>query len=97
MLVLITYDVNMEDSSGAKRLRKISNACQNYGVRVQYSVFECDIEPEKWLKLKTTLLKIYDPKKDSLRFYNLGSKWRAKVEHHGSKPSLDIFSDTLIL
>ncbi|WP_028884610.1 CRISPR-associated endonuclease Cas2 [Taylorella asinigenitalis] len=97
MLILITYDVDMKDSSGAKRLKKISNACQNFGIRVQYSVFECDIDPEKWIKLKTTLLDLYDPEKDSLRFYNLGSKWRGKVEHHGAKPSIDIYKDPLIL
>ena len=41
MLVLITYDVNTEDSAGRKRLRQIAKQCVNYGQRVQNSVFEC--------------------------------------------------------
>ena len=41
MMVLITYDVNTETPSGAKRLRRIAKACENVGQRVQKSVFEC--------------------------------------------------------
>ena len=94
--MLISYDVAMEDG-GQKRLRHIAKHCQDYGVRVQYSVFECDIMPDQWVVLKDKLLKVYDPDKDSLRFYHLGSKWRGKVEHHGAKKSVDLFQDTLIL
>lgn len=96
MLMLISYDVAMDDG-GQKRLRHIAKHCQDYGVRVQYSVFECDIMPDQWVVLKDNLLKAYDPDKDSLRFYHLGSKWRGKVEHHGAKKSVDLFQDTLIL
>ena len=94
--MLISYDVAMDDG-GQKRLRHIAKHCQDYGVRVQYSVFECDIMPGQWVVLKDKLLKVYDPDKDSLRFYHLGSKWRGKVEHHGAKKSVDLFQDTLIL
>ena len=65
--------------------------------RVQYSVFECDIAPDQWVVLKDKLLKTYNPETDSLRFYHLGSKWRRKVEHHGAKPAVDVFKDTLIV
>ena len=41
MLLLITYDVNTENEAGKKRLRKVAKQCQNYGRRVQNSVFEC--------------------------------------------------------
>ena len=41
MMVLITYDVNTEDSGGRKLLRQIAKQCVNYGQRVQNSVFEC--------------------------------------------------------
>lgn len=71
--------------------------CLDYGVRVQYSVFECDIAPDQWVVLKDKLLKTYNPETDSLRFYHLGSKWRRKVEHHGAKPAVDVFKDTLIV
>ena len=56
MLVLITYDVNTETASGKKRLRKVAKECQNYGQRVQNSVFECimDNAKAKEVKSKTT-------------------------------------------
>ena len=44
MLVLITYDVCTEDAAGRKRLRRIARECQNYGQRVQNSVFECVVD-----------------------------------------------------
>jgi len=97
MLVLITYDVNLTSEGGSKRLRQISKTCLDYGVRVQYSVFECEITPAQWVKLKGTLLNIFDPVTDSLRFYYLGAKWKRKVEHHGAKETPDIIRDTLIL
>lgn len=96
MLMLITYDISLDDPESAARLRRIAKHCLDYGVRVQYSVFECDIAPDQWVRLKAKLLQTYNPETDSLRFYHLGSKWRRKVEHHGAKASLDIFQDTLI-
>lgn len=97
MLMLITYDVALTDAQGAARLRRIAAHCLDYGVRVQYSVFECDITPDQWVKLKAQLLQTYNPETDSLRFYHLGSKWRRKVEHHGAKAAVDVFQDTLIV
>ncbi len=97
MLVLITYDVNLASEGGSKRLRHISKTCLDYGIRVQYSVFECEITPAQWVELKTMLLDIFDPATDSLRFYYLGSKWKRKVEHHGAKETPDIIRDTLII
>lgn len=97
MLMLITYDIALDDVDGQRRLRHIAKHCLDYGVRVQYSVFECDIDPAQWVELKQKLLEAYCPETDSLRFYHLGSKWRSKVEHHGAKPSVDIYQDTLIL
>ncbi len=97
MLMLITYDIALEDSEGRKRLRHIAKHCLDYGVRVQYSVFECDVTPDQWVRLKAKLLATYRPETDSLRFYHLGSKWRRKVEHHGAKAAVDIFKDTLIV
>lgn len=97
MLMLITYDIALDDADGQRRLRHIAKHCLDYGVRVQYSVFECDIDPAQWVELKQKLLETYCPETDSLRFYHLGSKWRGKVEHHGAKPSVDIYQDTFIL
>ncbi|MEW6219370.1 MAG: CRISPR-associated endonuclease Cas2 [Thermodesulfobacteriota bacterium] len=89
MFVLVSYDVSTEDRAGAKRLRRIAKMCQNYGQRVQYSVFECLVDPAQWTLLRNKLLAAMDPEKDSLRFYFLGSNWRHRVEHVGAKPALD--------
>jgi len=89
MFVLVSYDVKTEDTAGRRRLRRIAKACQDFGQRVQYSVFECVVDPAQWTRLRHRLLGEMDPEKDSLRFYFLGSNWRHRVEHVGAKPSLD--------
>jgi CRISPR-associated protein Cas2 len=90
MMVLITYDVNTETEAGKKRLRKVAKQCQNYGQRVQYSVFECLLDAAQLKHLKHRLTELIDPDKDSLRFYYLGDEWRSRVEHVGAKASLDL-------
>lgn len=69
MLVLITYDVNTETVSGKKRLRKVAKQCENYGRRVQNSVFECILDQAQSVVLKQSLIDIIDENVDSLRFY----------------------------
>ena len=90
MLILITYDVNTETSAGRSRLRKVAKQCVNYGQRVQNSVFECQVDADKYREIKAVLEKIVDKDTDSLRFYNLGDKYKNKVEHIGAKPSFDV-------
>ena len=97
MLVLITYDVSVISEGGQKRLRRISKTCLDYGMRVQNSVFECEVTPAQFVTLKNELIEIFDPKEDSLRFYFLGKKGRQKVEHVGAKPVADPLRDSLIL
>lgn len=83
MLVLITYDVNTENASGKTRLRKVAKQCENYGRRVQNSVFECILDQAQFVMLKSILNDIIDENVDSLRFYYLGNKYQTKVEHIG--------------
>ena len=97
MLLLITYDVSVIADGGQKRLRKIAKTCLDHGVRVQNSVFECEIDPAQFTVLKSRLLDIYDENQDSLRFYFLGKKGRQRVEHFGAKATQDVLRDALIL
>ncbi len=83
MLVLITYDVNTETAAGKARLRKVAKQCVNYGRRVQNSVFECVLDQAQCVKLKHMLTEIINEEADSLRFYYLGNRYDAKVEHVG--------------
>jgi CRISPR-associated protein Cas2 len=96
MMVLITYDVNTETDAGKKRLRKVAKQCENYGQRVQNSVFECMLDPALLKQLQSQLEKLIDKDKDSIRYYYLGDKWRNRVEHVGAKASLDL-EGTLIV
>jgi CRISPR-associated protein Cas2 len=89
MMVLITYDVNTTSITGQARLRRVAKCCENYGQRVQNSVFECLLNPEQLSEMKHLLLKIIDTSVDSLRFYNLGSKWHDRVDHIGAKEGYD--------
>ncbi|WP_067843780.1 CRISPR-associated endonuclease Cas2 [Amphibacillus sediminis] len=90
MLVLITYDVQTSSLGGAKRLRKVAKVCQNYGQRVQNSVFECIVDSAQLTALKLELTTLIDEEKDSLRIYRLGKNYKNKVDHIGAKPSLDL-------
>lgn len=90
MLVLVTYDVSLILPGGAKRLRRVARACQDYGQRVQFSVFEIELDPGQWAALKARLEGLIDPAQDSLRYYYLGANWRRRVEHFGAKPVVDL-------
>ena len=89
MMVLVSYDVRTEDAAGRRRLRRVARACLDWGQRVQYSVFECQLDPAQWTALKARLEREIDPAKDSLRYYYLGANWRRRVEHLGAKPAVD--------
>lgn len=90
MLVLVTYDVSTTDAGGRKRLTRVAKKCQNFGQRVQNSVFECVLDNTQFRRLKHELETLIDVERDSLRFYNLGDKYKHRVEHVGTKESYDI-------
>ena len=90
MLVLVTYDVKTSTEGGHKRLRQVAKACQDYGQRVQYSVFEISVDPGQWEVFRNRLESLVDLEVDSLRYYYLGRNWRRRVAHVGAKPSLDL-------
>ncbi len=89
MLVLISYDVNTASEGGQKRLRQVAKECQNYGQRVQNSVFECLLTEAQYVQLKATLEHIVDMKNDSILFYLLGKNWKRNVIRVGKKTSYD--------
>ncbi|MCD4744347.1 MAG: CRISPR-associated endonuclease Cas2 [Desulfobacteraceae bacterium] len=95
MLVLVSYDVSTE-KNGQKRLRRVAKVCKNYGQRVQYSVFECVVDPAQWTLMRQNLINEIEPELDSLRFYFLGSNWKRKVEHIGAKAALDMEGPLII-
>ena len=90
MLMLVTYDVRTSEPGGAGRLRRVAKACRDFGQRVQYSVFEIEVDPAQWTMLRARLEQIIDPRHDSLRYYHLGAGGQRRVEHVGAKPAADL-------
>lgn len=88
-MYVVCYDVDTSNKEGQKRLRKIAKLCENYGQRVQNSVFECELDGGHYALFKAQLIEIIKPKEDSLRLYNLGNKYNCKIEHFGIKESYD--------
>lgn len=89
MLVVITYDVNTETTESRRRLRHVARQCQNFGQRVQKSVFECLVDPAQWTQLRKSLIEEINHEEDSLRFYFLGANWKRRVEHAGLDNTYD--------
>ena len=94
--MVITYDVDTTDAAGRRRLRRLAKACQDYGQRVQFSVFECEVAPAVWIKMRARLLDEMKPDKDSLRFYFLGADGKRRIEHHGNRKPLDLDGPLLL-
>ena len=96
MFILIAYDVSTVDKPGQRRLRRVARACEDYGVRVQKSLFECQVGRTEWAMLRSRLLKEIDREQDSLRFYYMDEDVRNETEHHGIRAPVD-FSEPLVL
>lgn len=96
MYILITYDINVTSTSGQSRLRRVAKICENYGQRVQNSVFECRLNEAELLKVKKQLLEVINMDMDSLRFYRLGDNYDKKVQHIGAKKTYK-FDDAFIV
>jgi CRISPR-associated protein Cas2 len=90
MVMIVCYDVDTTSTGGARRLRRIAEACKDFGVRVQYSVFECRIEAKDWVVLRARLLEEFDPVQDSLRFYFIDDGDASRTEHHGVRKPIDV-------
>lgn len=83
MMVVITYDVETQTPAGRKRLRLVAKECQNYGIRVQNSVFECVLDNSQFIRLRSILSNLINPDKDTIRFYFMGNNWDRHIETIG--------------
>ncbi|MGD9675838.1 MAG: CRISPR-associated endonuclease Cas2 [Candidatus Bipolaricaulia bacterium] len=71
MDLLVTYDIDTGDREGQRRLARVAKVCESYGVRVQYSVFECRLTEVAELRLRHELEDLIKPAVDSVRFYRI--------------------------
>ena len=83
MWILITYDVSTETAEGRSRLRRVAKTCEDYGQRVQKSVFECTVSDVIFHRMKARLLDIIDEDQDSIRFYKMPDEREKRVEEYG--------------
>ena len=96
MMVLITYDVNTISETGQKRLRRVAKVCQDYGQRVQNSVFECRLTESQYVLLKNKIENIINHELDSIRFYLLGKNWNHRIEHIGKQDLINLDGELII-
>lgn len=96
MMVLITYDVDTISETGAKRLRKVAKVCQDYGQRVQNSVFECRLTEAQFVIVKNKIENIINKELDNVRFYFLGNNWPRRIETIGKKDGIDLDGELII-
>lgn len=96
MMVLITYDVDTISETGAKRLRKVAKVCQDYGLRVQNSVFECRLTEAQFVIVKNKIENIINKELDNVRFYFLGNNWPRRIEMIGKKDGIDLDGELII-
>ena len=96
MLILVTYDVSTETADGRRRLRRVARVCQNYGQRVQKSVFECRVDDTTYELLEQALLDEIDEKEDNLRLYRLYEPIEKNVREFGCFRATD-FDGPLIV
>ncbi|MBI5515434.1 MAG: CRISPR-associated endonuclease Cas2 [Deltaproteobacteria bacterium] len=96
MRMLISYDVATRSREGRRRLRRVAQACEDHGQRVQFSVFECILGDSEWVQLRARLLGILSEEEDSLRVYFIDEAAAKKTEHHGVRAPVD-FEGPLIV
>lgn len=66
MLILLGYDI-----ANPKRLHKVAKTCEDFGLRVQYSFFECHLTPQEFDRLWNRLLEIIREDEDRLVAYRI--------------------------
>ena len=96
MNVLISYDVSTETADGRRRLRKVAQACLDFGQRVQKSVFECSVTEAQFEEVVRRLVDIIEKTEDSLRVYRLIEPKEKYVQVYGLDGSVD-FDEPLVL
>jgi len=88
MLVIVSYDI-IDD----KKRTKLAKKLLDYGIRVQYSVFECDLTNEQIKEMKAKALEFVDPEEDSLRIYRICQTCNKRIESFGIKKGYESESD----
>ncbi len=79
MLTLIAYDI-----TDPKRLHRVAKVCEDWGMRVQYSVFECRLETTHFDTFWEALNHVIDAKQDRLVAYKICAKCARDIRAAGT-------------
>ena len=79
MLTVVAYDV-----ADPKRLAKVASICEDYGVRVQYSIFECRLDQETFNDLWLEILEVIDEDEDRVVAYKIDARCAKETETAGT-------------
>jgi CRISPR-associated protein Cas2 len=81
MFIVVSYDIVSD-----KRRRRVFKMMKNYGLRVQYSVFECLLSADQVKEMKGRVEPLLEPRQDSVRYYLLceACQGRAAVQGNGA-------------
>ena len=96
MLILVAYDVSTETPAGRRRLRRVAKVCQDYGQRVQKSIFECKVNATTYAILEKRLLEEINNREDSLRLYRLIEPLEQDIKEFGCFCTIN-FDDSLVI
>jgi CRISPR-associated protein Cas2 len=69
MLTVVAYDI-----CDQKRLARVARVCEDYGVRVQYSVFECRLDEDQFNDFWLKLLEEIDEAEDRMVAYKIDAR-----------------------
>ena len=92
MVYIITYDIVNDN-----RRNRLARLLGNYGVRVQYSVFECEMSPPTLADLREALVDCYDPQTDRVRIYPLCATCMQNLIRLGTRELVEWEEPCLIL
>jgi CRISPR-associated protein Cas2 len=79
MLHLVAYDIREP-----RRLRRVAKVCEDYGIRVEYSVFECDLAEDNFRQLWKELKDEIDEDEDCILAYKICGKCVSFIESMGA-------------
>jgi len=80
MLTIVAYDI-----TEPKRLVKVAKFCEDHGMRVQFSVFECRLEADQFDTFWNGLQQIIDPATDRILAYKICTTCAAEIRSAGTQ------------
>jgi CRISPR-associated protein Cas2 len=92
MFWVVSYDI-VDDS----RRRKVVKVLEGYGIRGQYSVFECDMSDREQMTLQAKLREVIDLDEDDVRFYPLNQTDIKRAKTLGKQAKLNFLNDAEII